>query len=106
MQAYAELTGCRREYLLRHFGEDTPPACEACDNCDSGKSRQTAEVQQEAASSDQPFAVKSRVAHRELGKGIVQGYEGDRVVVLFDEAGKKTLSLDAVQKNGLLEAAG
>ncbi|WP_294395053.1 DNA helicase RecQ [uncultured Sphingomonas sp.] len=28
-----EATGCRRAILLRHFGEDPPPACGACDNC-------------------------------------------------------------------------
>jgi ATP-dependent DNA helicase RecQ len=28
-----EATGCRRAILLRHFGEDPPPACGNCDNC-------------------------------------------------------------------------
>ena len=30
-------------------------------------------------------------------------YEGDRIVVLFDEVGYKTLSLEAVQQRNLLE---
>ena len=28
-----EATDCRRAILLRHFGEDPPPACGNCDNC-------------------------------------------------------------------------
>ncbi|MEQ1497545.1 MAG: DNA helicase RecQ [Novosphingobium sp.] len=28
-----ETAGCRRALLLRHFGEDPPPACGNCDNC-------------------------------------------------------------------------
>jgi ATP-dependent DNA helicase RecQ len=30
-------------------------------------------------------------------------YEGDRIVVLFDEVGYRTLSLEAVAARGLLE---
>ena len=33
MKRYAELVGCRREYLLRHFGEDTADRCGNCDYC-------------------------------------------------------------------------
>jgi ATP-dependent DNA helicase RecQ len=33
-------------------------------------------------------------------------YEGDRIVVLFDEVGYKTLSLAAVAERGLLEPLG
>jgi ATP-dependent DNA helicase RecQ len=31
-------------------------------------------------------------------------YEGDRIVVLFDEVGYRTLSLDAIAHRGLLSA--
>lgn len=31
--ALVETGGCRRAVLLRHFGEDPPPACGNCDNC-------------------------------------------------------------------------
>lgn len=33
MRAYAEMTSCRREYLLEYFGESTS-RCENCDNCE------------------------------------------------------------------------
>ena len=31
---YAENLECRREYLLRHFGEDFSSPCSNCDNCE------------------------------------------------------------------------
>jgi ATP-dependent DNA helicase RecQ len=33
LAAFVETAGCRRALLLRHFGEDPPPACGNCDNC-------------------------------------------------------------------------
>jgi ATP-dependent DNA helicase RecQ len=33
LAALVEATSCRRAILLRHFGEDPPPACGNCDNC-------------------------------------------------------------------------
>jgi ATP-dependent DNA helicase RecQ len=49
-----------------------------------------------------PFAVGSRVAHAQWGGGVVQRYEEDALVVLFDEVGYKTLALDVVRERGLL----
>ncbi len=34
MRAYAELVDCRRQYLLRYFGEEHSGACGKCDNCE------------------------------------------------------------------------
>jgi len=31
--AYCEAATCRRQVLLRYFGEEPPPTCGACDNC-------------------------------------------------------------------------
>jgi len=31
--AYCETAGCRRQVLLRYFGEEPPASCGACDNC-------------------------------------------------------------------------
>jgi ATP-dependent DNA helicase RecQ len=36
--------------------------------------------------------------------GVVMSYEGDRIVVLFEEVGYKTLLLQAVADRGLLMA--
>ena len=33
--ALVETAGCRRQILLRHFGEDPPATCGNCDNCQS-----------------------------------------------------------------------
>jgi ATP-dependent DNA helicase RecQ len=110
MRAYAELVSCRREYLLEYFGEAVDGRCDHCDNCEQPSERraQVDESQKQvkaAKKSDGPFPEKSRVVHPELGKGIVEGYEGDKIVVLFDEAGRKTLSLTFVQERNLLELA-
>lgn len=34
MQQYAEMRGCRREYLLRYFGDEYSGPCGNCDRCD------------------------------------------------------------------------
>lgn len=99
MRAYAEVRGCRRAYLLNYFGEDFSGGCGYCDNCESGAA--------EAARREQPgrFAPKSRVIHKLLGRGVVESVEGDRIVVLFDNSGRRTLSLKAVREHGLLHHA-
>ena len=35
MQEYAETRGCRREYLLRYFGDDYTGPCGNCDRCEA-----------------------------------------------------------------------
>jgi ATP-dependent DNA helicase RecQ len=35
MKAYAEHRGCRREFLLRYFGDEYEPPCGNCDNCEA-----------------------------------------------------------------------
>jgi ATP-dependent DNA helicase RecQ len=42
------------------------------------------------------------VSHGTWGVGVVQRYEDDAVVVLFDDAGCKTLAVDVVVSRGLL----
>jgi ATP-dependent DNA helicase RecQ len=89
------LRDCRREYLLNYFAEPFEAPCGSCDNCEAGIV---------AADAEQPFALGTRVAHASWGEGLVQRYERDKVVVLFEEAGYKTLDLDLVRERGLLEA--
>jgi ATP-dependent DNA helicase RecQ len=99
MRGYAEVRGCRREYLLNYFGEEYDAPCGCCDNCEAG-------VVVEENESDEPFPINSRVVHEEWGEGLVQRYEGDKMMVLFDEVGYKTLGVELVMERGLLEAAG
>ena len=96
VRTYADSTDCRRRIVLELLGESHPERCGHCDNCDRGGS---------VDSADRPFAVGTQVKHPEWGRGAVQTYEeGDRIVVLFDTAGYKTLSLTLVADHQLLTA--
>ena len=97
IRGYAELTSCRRAYILSYFGEAYEPPCGRCDNCEAGLVS--------AAAVEQPFPLGTRVAHDEWGEGAVQRYEGDKMVVLFDDAGYRTLAVELVVERGLLRAA-
>jgi ATP-dependent DNA helicase RecQ len=98
MRAYAEAYHCRRAFILSYFGEPFEPPCGHCDNCEAGHGVPPVE-------GDEPFAVGSRVAHGQWGEGVVQRYDADSVVVLFDEVGYKTMALDVVIERSLLTAA-
>ncbi len=98
MRGYAETQQCRRQYLLQYFGEDYPGGCGNCDRCLEGRRR-------EPARGYHPFPVKSWVVHKEWGRGVVERYEGNRIVVLFPTVGTKTLALNTVRDNHLLEGA-
>ena len=100
MRGYAETTECRRQFLLGYFGEQLDEPCGNCDNCSAG----TAQDHPGPADHDTPFPVETPVEHSEWGKGVVMRVEDDRVVVLFDEVGYKTLGIAAVTENGLLRA--
>src|SRR5919112_234810 len=95
MRAYAEHDHCRRAFILSYFGEEAPPECGNCDNCEAGTGR--------AEAGEQPFDVGGAVAHAEWGEGVVQRYDGDQVVILFDSVGYKTLSVELVTEGDLLE---
>ncbi|TDB77659.1 RecQ family ATP-dependent DNA helicase [Micromonospora sp. KC723] len=95
MRAFAETTACRGQTLLAYFGERMSAVCGHCDNCHAGSS-----------SADDgavgPFPVHSQVRHPEWGAGLVLNYVDDRMTVLFDEVGYKTLSVPVVSEQGLL----
>jgi ATP-dependent DNA helicase RecQ len=99
MRGYAETASCRRQYLLAYFGETLDEPCGSCDTCASGSAYKVAHDAE-----DSPFEINSRVEHREFGAGAVMRFEGDRIVVLFDEVGYRTLQLDVVRSRGLLTA--
>ena len=37
IRGYAEVQGCRRQYLLNYLGEEFEAPCTACDNCRLGR---------------------------------------------------------------------
>jgi ATP-dependent DNA helicase RecQ len=98
MRGYAETTECRRQFLLGYFGEQLDRPCGNCDN-DTDDTPPRAATAVEA---DVPFPVGTPVEHTEWGPGEVMRLEDDRLVVLFEEVGYKTLALAAVVEHGLL----
>ncbi len=97
MVGYAEVQDCRREYLLNYFGEEIDDPCGFCDNCDAGIT--VAEDEE-----NMPFPINTKVVHNVWGDGLVLRYEGDKMVVLFDSVGYKTLAVNVVVENNLLTA--
>jgi ATP-dependent DNA helicase RecQ len=96
MRGYAEVRDCRREYLLNYFGEAFDAPCGSCDNCEAGIV---------VADAEMPFPLGSGVEHAEWGHGVVQRYEGEKLTVLFDDVGYKTLDTKLVIDGGLLRTA-
>ncbi len=96
MHDYAELGNCQRGYLLNYFGEMHDGQCGHCDNCDAGIVAEQVD--------EHPYAMHSRVKHASLGEGQVQRYDEDKMVVLFDDVGYKTLLVDFVVESGALQA--
>jgi ATP-dependent DNA helicase RecQ len=95
MRGYAEHTRCRRAYVLSYFGEPHAGACGNCDNCAAGRGEGPAPEQT-------PFAVGAPVLHPRWGRGTVQRYEADSLVVLFEQEGYRTLELASVLERRLL----
>ncbi len=95
MRAYAETDRCRAEFLVGYFGEQVD-RCEVCDNCRSGVAPELADQ------GDAAFPVQAHVAHEEFGPGVVTDVEDDRITVLFEDVGYRTLALEVVEQEGLL----
>jgi ATP-dependent DNA helicase RecQ len=110
MRGYAETTSCRRQHLLGYFGEQLPDPCGNCDICTAraadrastttaaGRTTRNGRANRlgRAAKAEPAFPVNARVTHREWGPGVVMRPEPDRVTVLFDSVGYKTLALTAI----------
>lgn len=99
MRAYAETDRCRSAFMLGYFGAEVRDRCGLCDNCTAGI------APEEDPETDAPYAVQERVRHDEFGAGTVTDVEEDRVTVLFEDVGYRTLALEAVEERGLLEQA-
>jgi ATP-dependent DNA helicase RecQ len=95
MRGFAQSRGCRTQVLLAYFGEQLKKPCGHCDNCADG----TAAAPVKASG---PYPVHSTVRHQQWGAGMVMGYEDERMTVLFDDVGYKTLSVPVVREQGLL----
>ncbi|MGN9777632.1 RecQ family ATP-dependent DNA helicase [Micromonospora sp. H33] len=94
MRRFAESRSCRMQSLLGYFGEHMTHPCGHCDNCHGG----TSQMRPDGG----PYPLHSTVRHAKWGSGMVLGYENDRMTVLFDDVGYKTLSVSVVQAQDLL----
>ena len=97
MRGYAEHEHCRRAFILSYFGEPYDRACGNCDNCEAGRGLPPGAAE--------PFPVGSRVHHEQWGAGVVQRYDGDQIVLLFETVGYRTLSVELVAQRDLLSWA-
>ena len=86
---------CRSVLLLSYFGETSEANCGHCDNCEAGAEEPT-------ANAESTYELQSRVSHPEFGEGVVTDVEDDRLTVLFDDVGYRTLSSRLVEEQGLL----
>ncbi|WP_053850165.1 RecQ family ATP-dependent DNA helicase [Streptomyces sp. NRRL B-24085] len=112
MLGYAETTGCRRRFLLGYFGEPYDAPCGACDTCATPSAGDSV-VEGVGDTGGEPpahtaavsYPAGTRVRHTEWGEGTVMSEEGDRITVMFESMGYRTLSLAAITGKGLLSAA-
>lgn len=99
MGTYAEIAGCRWQFVLEYFGE---PADGPCGHCDNDK---RAAVDMDDSSPNHPFPRGSRVRHAAFGVGKVIGYAGPGILLDFDRVGYKRLDVRLVMERDLLEMA-
>ena len=97
VREYVETERCRMDFLAVYFGETGADPCGRCDRCRAG----TATQQPERAGR---FELGTSVTHADFGTGKITDLEEDRLTVLFDEVGYRTLALDVVESHDLLQA--
>lgn len=122
MRLYAETSECRRQFLLSYFGESLTTPCGNCDNCQKYHLAEKAQNKADApTTADEPtkgrsisaqisasktasFCVGERVQHKLWGQGQILSNDGDKMTVVFTDAGYKTLSVALVAQNHLLDS--
>ncbi len=115
MRGFAETDGCRRQFLLGYFGEELPEPCGNCDTCSAREARAAEGAGAAAGGGARPvdstalgeaerdYPLNAAVTHREWGPGVVMRHESDRITVLFEQVGYRTLALRALRgDDGLL----
>ncbi len=132
MRQFAENRSCRGQALLTYFGDRLTRPCGHCDNCRPSASNPPADAKpvdkkpvekptpvpaqrsrpgpepigpHTPVAVNEPYPPHSVVRHPAWGTGTVLGYEADRMTVLFDTVGYKTLSVAVVVKGNLLVKA-
>jgi len=105
MRGYAETPSCRRQYLLGYFGDQLDSPCGRCDVCERLDDEPAASDHAPSGGDAGPYEPNERVQHADWGAGTVMHREDDRVTVLFEQVGYKTLSLSAVEEGDLLTGA-
>lgn len=129
MRQFAETHTCRGQALLTYFGDRICGPCGHCDNCTGSGNRIADSVVDDPVatetvaadrvpaasvlpspraaaddqiSADEPYPLHSTVRHKAWGAGTVLGYAEDKMTVLFETVGYKTLSVASVRKGNLL----
>jgi ATP-dependent DNA helicase RecQ len=100
MREYLDGDACRWRTIGAYFGDGGQPPCGRCDRC-LADPEGVAEAPADAA--DLPYPPGTAVRHATFGDGVVEGVEGRRLTILFDQAGYRTLAADVADREGLIE---
>jgi ATP-dependent DNA helicase RecQ len=124
MRSFAESRTCRGQTLLTYFGDHVTGPCGHCDNCVAPPQlvpvkkkavrqpsipvqkivpTKDSEHAHTAVDGETPYPLHATVRHRSWGTGTVLGYEADKMTVLFNSVGYKTLSVASIRRGRLLE---
>lgn len=101
MRQYAELGDCRRNFLLNYFGESWTEPCGFCGVCQASQADRSDDTKGSDAETG-ALSPNTEVMHSSWGKGTVMHVQDDILVVLFEEAGYRTLSIAVVTEQELL----